>query len=38
MQIFTQHLWQTTEHLNFDKKQKGDVGVLNELFRKIVFK
>lgn len=38
MKIFTQHLWQITQNLNFDKKQKGDAGVLNELFRKIVFK
>ncbi|MDO4897031.1 MAG: nucleotidyltransferase domain-containing protein [Moraxella sp.] len=38
MQKLTQHLWQNTQHLTFNKKTKGDVGVLNDLFRKIVLK
>lgn len=33
----TQNLWQNTQNINFDDKPKGDIGILNDVFRKVVF-
>lgn len=37
LQQFTLKLWQSTQSLQFNQKPKGDVDVLNALFRKMVF-
>lgn len=36
MQKLTKNLWTNTESLNFDKKTKGDIDVLNEIFRNTI--